>query len=430
MHHIQPKRRARAWPMLLLTLTCAIGVAAITWLSLSFVSALTGAPGKPHSAPVRVGPIYLPLLAAPGPAGAYTQTFDGDPPQPQAWQPATWDVTVHSRNVGTWQQLEPMQAGHGANCSAPPESHQLTQYEDAVFLCKNHMMTAIKAEGYGVIYLTPNQLLDLSAGEAVVRWNMSTLRTSDRDWVDVWITPYEDNLQLPLESWLPDLQGEPRNAVHIRMNVTNGQTVFTGEVVRNFEVTDITTNNWTGYETRLGPDARRRDLFELRLSSTHVKFGMPEYNLWWIDTTIADLGWTVGVVQFGHHSYNPTKDCTGCAPNTWHWDNIELAPAMPFTMLRADRRSVDAASPVVRFGAPAPDGAHLRFAGIGNALEVSFDNGKTWTPAQRQAQPRQVEEHFSSYWTPIPSGTQQVLFRGQDWWGGPWTVRDSSVWAR
>lgn len=36
---------------------------------------------------------------------------------------------------------------------------------------------------------------------------------------------------------------------------------------------------------------------------------MPAYNFWWIDATIPNLGWDMGVVQFGHHSYNPTKDC-------------------------------------------------------------------------------------------------------------------------
>ena len=39
-------------------------------------------------------------------------------------------------------------------------------------------MTSINASGYGVIYLTPDQMVDFSAGEAVVRFDMSTFRTS------------------------------------------------------------------------------------------------------------------------------------------------------------------------------------------------------------------------------------------------------------
>ena len=46
-----------------------------------------------------------------------------------------------------------------------------------------------------------------------------------------------------------------------------------------------------------------------------------------------------------------------------------------------------------------------------------------------QAQMKVVEEHFKSYWMPIPAGTTSVQIRGNDWWGGKWLVRDVSVWA-
>ena len=39
-----------------------------------------------------------------------------------------------------------------------------------------------------------------------------------RDWIDLWVTPFNENLQLPLEDWLPDLQGPPKDSVHIRMD--------------------------------------------------------------------------------------------------------------------------------------------------------------------------------------------------------------------
>ena len=38
----------------------------------------------------------------------------------------------------------------------------------AVFQCRNHVMTAINASGYGVIYLTPNHLVDLSLERSVI----------------------------------------------------------------------------------------------------------------------------------------------------------------------------------------------------------------------------------------------------------------------
>ena len=49
---------------------------------------------------------------------------------------------------------------------------------------------------YGVTYLTAPALVDFRGGTAIVQWDMSTQRTSLRDWVDVWITPYGQQLQL------------------------------------------------------------------------------------------------------------------------------------------------------------------------------------------------------------------------------------------
>jgi hypothetical protein len=382
---------------------------------------------------------YLPLVQGSEPASvpvpaaatAFLETFDGDPASPLAWHPDNWDVTLHSRDRETWAALEPMHAGHGPHCEAPPASHELTRYEQSVFICRNHLMTAINAAGYGVIYLTPNHLVDFSQGEAVVRFDVSTARSSPRDWIDLWITPYEDNLQLALDSWLPDMNGEPRRSVHVVMDFSE-ISKFKGEIIRDFEVFPLagTPQSWLGYESFLTPSATRRDTFELRISNSHIKFGMPDYDFWWLDTAIEPLGWTQGVLQLGHHSYNPRKDCPTCAPNTWHWDNVSIEPAVPFTLLRADRRYVDQGTAAsVTFAAPAPANAHLRFAGIGSNVEVTFDNGATWQPAQIQVLRRSADEHFKSYWMPVPAGTTAVTFRGAPWWGAGWHVRDISIWA-
>jgi hypothetical protein len=394
------------------------------------------------SAPTALTSVVADEIPAPTATQAFTgflEAFDGNPAHPQPWKPDNWDVTVHSRDLETWKMLEPMEAMHGSDCAAPPASHTISAYEDAVFLCRDHLMTSLLAEGYGAIYLTPDQLVDFSNDEAVISWDMSTARSSGRDWVDLWITPYQDNLQLPLEDWLPDLDGEPRNAIHVRMDLTNGDTMFQTSIIRNFETLEIPGQNLlVGYEVFLTPDAKRRDKFELRISRNHIRFGMPAYNFYWIDSAISELDWGKGIVQFGHHSYNPAKDagCSlnqnakiGCAPTTWHWDNINISPAVPFTILRADQRAVDAEAAQIQFPIPAPANAHLRFAGIGMQIEVSFDKGKTWQPALQQTQEKSVEEHFSSYWTPIPAGTQSIQFRGDDWWGGPWVGRDISIWA-
>lgn len=384
------------------------------------------------------------LRAAFAQAIGYLQEFTGAPASPQSWQLAGWDVSVHSRNLETWHTLDAMHAGHGPDCGPPPATHAVSAYEDAVFQCRDHVMTALNAEGYGVVYLTPNQMVDFSAGEAAIRWDMSTLRTAHRDWIDLWVSPYDEHVQLPLEEWQPvDLQGPPRRGVHIRMDNFLNQdklaTVFNAEIIQGFasQRAPSTGNDFVGYESFLDPSATRRDVFELRVSRTHIKFGMPAYNFWWVDTDVADLGWSQGVVQFGHHSYTPNKECDRvpslpCQPNTWHWDNVSVSPAIPFTILRGDRRFVDQTTVgQVTFPAGAPAGAHLRFAAIGTNVRLSFDGGQTWQAAHLQAQARNVDGHFRSYWTPIPAGVTSVQVRGEgSWWGPQWMARDFSIWSR
>jgi hypothetical protein len=199
----------------------------------------------------------------------------------------------------------------------------------------------------------------------------------------------------------------------------------------------------------LEPSATRRDTFALRISRTHVTFGMPAYDLWWVDADVDDLGWDRGVVQLGHHS-GGTLACQqrgepgvppGCEQNTWHWDNVEIAPAAPFTILRGVQPFVDATtSPEVVFLAPAPVGAHLRFVAMGQQVEVSFDGGRNWQPAERkEGRSRFVGPQslvFASYWSPVPPGTMRVQIRARQWLDDfkfarwmPWLARGISIWA-
>ena len=373
-------------------------------------------------------------------AGVFLETFDGAPATPTPWRGGHWDVTVHSRDAySATATLDTMAAMHGSDCGAPPATHVASTFQDAVFQCRDHVMTAIKAEGYGVIYLTPDQLVDFSSGEAVVRFDVSTMRTSNRDFLDFWITPFDRNVQLAGDIGLVDLNGLPRDAVQVRMDQFNDATIFRGNVVRNFDMQQIGSNDWLSLQSILTPSATVRTTYELRISRTHMKFGIPSLNAWWVDDDFADLGWSSGVLQIGHHSYNPEKG-DGCGPppgqpvcsaDTWHWDNVSISPAVPFTLLHADRGAVDGTTRAqVTFDGAAPAGSHLRFTGIGNALAVSYDAGRSWeTPLLQQFSQLEGAEHFRSYWTPIPAGTRSVQFRGANWWGGPWSVRNMSVWA-
>jgi hypothetical protein len=82
-------------------------------------------------------------------------------------------------------------------------------------------MTTIQTTPYGAIYLTPDHLIDFSAGEARLAFDLSTLGASRANWVDVWITPYEDALQLPSDDeriWPSNRSnGNPRRALHLSM---------------------------------------------------------------------------------------------------------------------------------------------------------------------------------------------------------------------
>ena len=390
----------------------------------------------PPTPTVVPSPTAPPPPPPPPPAGTFVETFDGDPASPLPWRNSSvWDVAVHSRDLGTWYQLETMQAQHGPNCEPPDATHPNNSYEGAVFQCKNHVMTAITAGGYGMTYLTPNVQADFSNGTAVVRWDMSTFRASGRDWIDLWISPFEDNLITPLEEWYPDGSGEPFRAIHIRMEPAHSEITggsFKAFVINGHSQVELPLNSYVNYTSVLEPSATRRDTFELQISQTHIKFGMPAYNLWWIDTNVAPLGWTSGVVQLGHHSYTPEKACEyngRCGPGTWHWDNVQVSPAVPFTMIHANQRYINGGSDTATFTRPAPANAYLRFNGIGEGLQVSFDGG-AWQTAAIQRQEKYDGGAFRAYWMPIPAGTQSVRVRGGNWWGGGWHARSISIWSR
>jgi hypothetical protein len=386
-----------------------------------------------------------------------------------AWSPSDFDVAKHSRDPLTWFDPQPFRGMHGTACQPyqKPEpdnsvepgdagSHAIASWADANYRCRNHMMTSLKASGYAAIYIAPNALVSLASGTATVRFALSTFRTSGNDWVDLWVTPWDDNLALPLDGSLlgVDLQGPPRQGIHIRINPGDrGRSAFEAYAIANFRETRLPSDA-RGYESFLTPTSTFRDTFELQLSRSRVKFGIlartagaqthPAFT--WVDAAVSlPSSFNASVLQFGHHSMNQALADNAGVGGTWHWDDWRITPAIPFSIIRpaADAsggrvRSIDprnAATPL-SFERAAPSGSFLRFAAIGVGIQVSFDGGDTWKTAELQEAAVNRFDRFRSYWTPVPRGTTSVLFRAlYDPDEGrpfqiPFLVQDPAIWSR
>lgn len=374
------------------------------------------------------------IIAMQAPA-APPSTFDGDPPAPLNFtqlEQTEYDVQVHSRDTSTWFELEPVNAQHGSDCSAPPAAHMNTSYEGSVFLCRNHLMTSLNASGYGVIYLTPNLLFDFSNGGSVT-FDISTERMSVRDWWDIQITPYEQNLALPLLSDLSqgvDLQSFPADMISIATDNGEGSPVL--RVVRNGDV-EAYQDGWAVSPTNSGVtapnQAATRQTFKFTIANGRMKFerlasATAPALVFWDEAVTANF--TSGIVQFGHHSYTPTKDGAG-VPATWHWDNLQVEPSTPFAMVKAEQRYTQGGT--VTFQAPAPANAYLRFAAV---CRVRIDgNLVSRQPTSYRWGQGYNAGHQSSYFVPIAEGKTSVgiTFAADDWYNGPCIAKDFSMWS-
>ena len=132
----------------------------------------------------------------------------------------------------------------------------------------------------------------------------------------------------------------------------------------------------------------------------------PVFNYTLAEGDIAPFTWTQGVVTFAHHSYSPDKgynpacergllgtcDQTKGEANTWHWDNLSVSPAVPFTIIKPDHRSTRTGSNTFQFAQPVPANAIVRFEAWGDEVRVSFDGGPQVVATVRAAR---------AQWTPV-----------------------------
>jgi len=372
----------------------------------------------------------------------YANSFDyGAPATPQAIVPPDLDVQIHVRAPSN-QMTDPMVAGHGTDCSAPPATHPIQNLSNGLFACKNHMMTAIGDSDYGEIALTSNHLADWSSGTTSITVSVSTQQFNASDWLEIWLTPFADNTSMPFSGNPVDFQGPPKNAVIFSMNQSALMGTMSGDVtlVQNYVlansplpkvactfIPDPQCINAYGATSIVPLSAVTRVQYEIDISQGHIRFGLPGL-VWWTDTNVS-VPFSQSLVTLAHHSYNPLKHDAGTGIDTFHWSNLAISNAVPFTMINGAERSINAStSSTIHFSAPAPAGSYLRFSAIGT-ISVSWDGGASYHAAVMQGL-HTHDEHFQTYMTPIPAGTPSVMVRGIDnQYAQPWWIRDPAIWS-
>lgn len=410
------------------------------------------------------------LLAQTSPV--YTETFDGAPQQPQPWQnPHNWDIVVlgFDARVGSEdpQRQSHNVAGHGPNCEAPgfpftpTNTHQMRSALDMVFICGvgagTHLMTGAGICGYCAVYMTPPVVADMSQGPAQISIDMSTLRTSPRDWVQWVLTPDDGHHEL---AFISTDQHMPANYVKIEMAGTN--VFIIKQRVNGGQEMAVSSDTFTTYDTVLARQVpplltsmARRDTFQATISPTRLSFCMPKYAFCWANDVTLPVPLDPAIwhnkvqQQINHVSYNAQKGCEQaafdagfnvneledqfgivnsdwtfqrCPPSTWHWDNLTINPAIPYVVIPAVPATFEtfsSAPTTVNFAAPAPAGARLSFLAWGDTpqLRVSYDGGATWlAPRFQPSLATAHQEYGEQVYTSIPEGQRSIMLRGSPSW--------------
>ena len=395
----------------------------------------------------------------------FLEEFNENPDRPMAFYGYEgWATFIHSRDVDFQYSLLPSVADHGPNCEPPVRNtiedthdttHLVDTYEHAVYICRNHLMTNIRSDGYGLINLMPDHLVDFTDSEAVIRWDISTLNRAEqgRDWWTVTLMPLGNLNPLHAPDFAPDLEGPALNSLTIETRFPGNGRIFSVDITADhYQTVSLPVASFESLEELLTPTSVTRTPFELRISTNHVRFGieLPEDHAsgrqfhWWIDTNVDEngnplaLSWTTAAVLFGHYSYNPRKG--GGMENTWHWDNISMEPAIPFHLIQTDRRFANQDHPELAFSRPAPPNAVLVFAGPNYnrqseaTTEVSWDNGQTWSkPTRVMSKLSDLENDWGTSYLPfrmaVPEGAETVTFRGQNSQHQEWMARDVYIVA-
>ncbi len=357
---------------------------------------------------------------------------------------AKMDVQIHQRDPLTTvnDDTEQMIADHGTDCAGNANNnlfptHIAPHFQDYVYICNNHIMTALNTTGgagYGQIMLTPSQMCDISNGPCTITWDMSTHGTSTRNWVSVNISSFTD--QLALWPAGPDIQPDSTIPGHwIEFSNEGALTGFsykddTGATASGCPFNPDGTCGWKA------DSKATRDTFQIVIDKNTVSLtkmtGEPNGQpLPLIVNQPHHLTATRLVVQFGTHDYTAHKgSCIqpSCpSPDgeygTWHWDNFNLSPSVPFTVIHCGPKVISNPGGTVTCDAPAPANSFLRFPSTGQVTV----NGQHVNPKVVTTHP----ELQNNYFVPIPQGTQtfQIGLACDSWYCNPLVAEDFAIWS-
>jgi hypothetical protein len=418
-------------------------------------------------------------------AGGFLTTFDGVPAAPAPYSnPANWDIFVQGftqnesgNTVSGGDSRGANIAQHGPNCEPPgypytaANSHIMRSEADTVFICNDHVMTSPGLTGYGAIYMTPPAVADFSAGATTITWDMSTLRTSARDWVDVVLTPWDQQSQMAYNN---NDQHIPPHNIHVTMAGTNAMLGYerTNGGTQYNQGTDVQINGdgsttwdqvFAAQNPALVESAARRDTFQITLTRTTISVCMPHYGyggqpvFCWMRNAQLPQALDPAVwhdhaaVEFNHRVYNAEKACidnqspppanpldqfnidhTGygdshCPNDTWHWDNVNIAPYLPFAISKSVPENFaqhSGGATTVNFQTASVAGSYLAFVQFGHTpdLRVSYNGGSTWQAPHIQPSiaPNNgaSEENGEAVFDPMPAGVRSIMVRGSNgFWG-------------
>ena len=106
-----------------------------------------------------------------------------------------------------------------------------------------------------------------------MQWEMSTERSSLRDWPDVWLTPWSDNLTLPFDEGDVDLQGVPSRGIHL--SAVASQSSWGVSTIANSNESALSNAWWESMGSGITAGTNQaaiRQTFKLTLTPGHVRF--------------------------------------------------------------------------------------------------------------------------------------------------------------